>query len=183
MQNTFSIVLFIFFMAVVYFSSNMIKIRIITILQTSFDKDFLSITIEHLLYLPYSYFTNRSKGELAYRINSNSYIRQLLIDQVIGTIIDIFFFVLYMVVMFLYSSTLSIFTLIVSIIICVFSYINAKINRKIVQNEIVVLTKSQDIINEIVNNIFTIKSTNSQSNIYSKWEKNFSEQIKMEKEK
>ncbi|EDT23015.1 peptidase domain-containing ABC transporter [Clostridium perfringens] len=183
MQNTFSIVLFIFFMVVVYFLSNMIKIRIITILQTSFDKDFLSITIEHLLYLPYSYFTNRSKGELAYRINSNSYIRQLLIDQVIGTIIDIFFFVLYMVVMFLYSSTLSIFTLIVSIIICVFSYINAKINRKIVQNEIVVLTKSQDIINEIVNNIFTIKSTNSQSNIYSKWEKNFSEQIKMEKEK
>jgi ABC-type bacteriocin/lantibiotic exporter with double-glycine peptidase domain len=183
MQDTFSVLLFICLMVVVYFFSNMARTRIITTLQTSFDKDFLSMTIGQLLDLPYSYFTNRSKGELAYRINSNSYIRQILIDQVIGVIIDIFFFFLYMGVMFLYSRVLSAFTLVVAIVICVFSYINAKINRKITQNEIVVLTKSQDIINEIVNNIFTIKSTNSQNNIYIKWRNNFSEQIEMEKEK
>ncbi len=183
MQGIFSLLLFICLMLVVYFFSNMARTRIITTLQTSFDKDFLSMTIGQLLDLPYSYFANRSKGELVYRINSNSYIRQILIEQVIGAIIDIFFFFLYMVVMFLYSRILFIFTLLVAIIICVFSYINAKVNRKITQNEIVVLTKSQDIINEIVNNVFTIKSTNSQNNMYNKWKNNFSEQIKMEKEK
>ncbi|EPY2285047.1 peptidase domain-containing ABC transporter [Clostridium sporogenes] len=183
MQGIFSLLLFICLMVVAYFFSNMARTRIITTLQTSFDKDFLSMTIGHLLDLPYSYFANRSKGELVYRINSNSYIRQILIEQVIGVIIDIFFFFLYMVVMFLYSRVLFVFTLLVAIIICVFSYINAKINRKIAQNEIVVLTKSQDIINEIVNNVFTIKSTNSQNNMYSKWKNNFSEQIEMEKEK
>lgn len=183
MQGRFSLLLFICLIIAAYFISNIARTRIITTLQTSFDKDFLSSTIRQLLDLPYSYFANRSKGELIYRINSNSYIRQILIEQVIGVITDIFFLLLYMVAMFLYSKILFVFTLLVAIIICVFSYINAKINRKITQNEIVVLTKSQDIINEIVNNIFTIKSTNSQNNMYNKWENNFREQIGMEKEK
>lgn len=182
-QGTFPLFLLICLIVIAYFFSNMARTRIITTLQTSFDKDFLSMTIGQLLDLPYSYFVNRSKGELVYRINSNSYIRQILIEQVIGLIIDILFFFLYLIAMFLYSRVLTIFTLVVAIILCVFSYINAKINRNITQNEMVVLTKSQDMINEIVNNIFTIKSTNSQNNMYSKWEKNFNEQIKMEKER
>lgn len=183
MQGIFPVFLLICLIIIAYFLSNMARTRIITTLQTSFDKEFLSMTIRQLLDLPYSYFLNRSKGELVYRINSNSYIRQILIDQVIGLIIDIFFFFLYLIVMFLYNKILCAFTLLVAIILCIFSYINSNINRKISQNEIVALTKSQDIINEIVNNIFTIKSTNSQNNMYSKWKKNFDNQIIMEKEK
>ncbi len=181
MHGILPMILFICLVVIAYFFSNMARTRIITTLQTSFDKDFLSMTIGQLLDLPYSYFVNRSKGELVYRINSNSYIRQILIEQVIGLIIDILFFFLYLIAMFLYSRVLAVFTLLVAIILCIFSYINAKINRKISQNEMVVLTKSQNMINELVNNIFTIKSTNSQKNIYSKWENNFSDQIRMEK--
>ncbi|PXV91684.1 ABC-type bacteriocin/lantibiotic exporter with double-glycine peptidase domain [Lachnotalea glycerini] len=166
-----------------YFTFNLIRTRVITRMQTTFDKNFLSTTIIQLLDLPYSYFVNRSKGELIYRINSNSYIRQILIDQMIELIIDIIFFFLYLFAMFFYSVKLAIFTIIIAFILCFFSYINAKVNRKIQQNEIVVLTKAQDMINEIVNNIFTIKSTNSQRNMYCKWEDNFDKQVGLEKEK
>lgn len=168
---------------IAYFLTNMARTRIITSLQTSFDKGLLSMTIFQLLDLPYSYFVNRSKGELIYRINSNAYIRQILIEQVISLIIDIFFFVLYLIVMFSFNKLLSFITLGIALILCIFSVINAKINRKITQNEMVVLTKSQDMINELVNNIFTIKSTNSQINMYNKWESNFNEQIVMERTK
>lgn len=113
-QNVFPIICLICLVVIAYFFSNMARTRIITTLQTSFDKDFLSKTIEQLLDLPYSYFINRSKDELVYRINSNPYIRQILIEQVIGLIIDILFFFLYMTVMFLYSKVLSIFTLLVA---------------------------------------------------------------------
>lgn len=166
-----------------YFIFNLVRTRVITRLQTTFDKGFLGTTIAQLIDLPYSYFVNRSKGELVYRINSNSYIRQVLIDQMIELIIDVFFFFLYLVAMFCYSGLLAIFTIIIAISLCIFSYINAKVNRKISQNEMVVVTKSQDMINEIVNNIFTIKSTNSQKNMYKKWVNNFDEQIILEKER
>ena len=182
-QSIGHLIISICLIILVYFFSNFVRTRIITTLQTSFDKEFLGKTIEHLLDLPYSYFVNRSKGELIYRINSNTYIRQILIEQVIGLVIDIFFFFLYLIAMFAYNTYLAVFTIMIAIILCIFSYINAKLNRKIDQNEIVVLTKSQDMINEIVNNIFTIKSTNSQKNMYVKWESNFEEQIKMEKKK
>ena len=182
-QSIGHLIISICLIILVYFFSNFVRTRIITTLQTSFDKEFLGKTIEHLLDLPYSYFVNRSKGELIYRINSNTYIRQILIEQVIGLVIDIFFFFLYLIAMFAYNTYLAVFTILIAIILCIFSYINAKLTRKIDQNEIVVLTKSQDMINEIVNNIFTIKSTNSQKNMYVKWESNFEEQIKMEKKK
>ena len=49
-----------------YFVFNLIRTRLITKLQTTFDKGFLGDTIQQLLDLPYSYFVNRSKGELIY---------------------------------------------------------------------------------------------------------------------
>lgn len=183
MQGFIPLIIFIFSIFIVYFISSLARTRIITNLQTSFDKEFLSTTLKHLLDLPYSYFVNRSKGELIYRINSNTYIRQVLTEQIIGLIIDVLFFFIYIIAMFSFDMLLAIVTILVAMLLCVFSYANARINRKIAQNEIVILAKSQDMINEIVNNIFTIKSTNSQKNMYEKWNVNFDEQIKMEKKR
>lgn len=183
MQGILPLVIALSLLFIAYFLSNLARTRIITSLQTSFDKDFLSKTIRQLLDLPYSYFVNRNKGELIYRINSNSYIRQILTEQIIAMVINILFFILYLIVMLSFNKLLTILTLLVALILCAFSYVNAKINRQINQNEMIVITKSQDMINELVNNIFTIKSTNSQKNMYSKWESNFIKQIGMEKEK
>lgn len=166
-----------------FFVFNLIRTKVITRLQTAFDKGFLGNTIKQLLDLPYSYFVNRSKGELIYRINSNTYIRQVIIDKMIELVIDIVFFFLYLIVMLCYSPKLALFTLFIAILLCGISYLNTKANRKISQNEMVVTTKSQDMINEIVNNIFTIKSTNSQNNLYNKWQDNFEKQIELEKKR
>ncbi|MCR4567497.1 MAG: peptidase domain-containing ABC transporter [Pseudobutyrivibrio sp.] len=166
-----------------YFIFNLIRTRVITKLQTAFDKGFLGDTIKQLLDLPYSYFVNRSKGELIYRINSNTYIRQVIIDRMIEIVIDVFFFFIYLVAMMCYSPALATFTIFVAGALCLISDANTKINRKIAQNEMVVTTKSQDMINEMINNIFTIKSTNSQKNLFNKWSDNFEKQIGLEKKR
>ena len=163
-----------------YFVFNLIRTRLITKLQTTFDKGFLGDTIQQLLDLPYSYFVNRSKGELIYRINSNTYIRQVIIDRMIELFIDICFFFLYLGAMMRYSPALATFTIFVAGALCLIMDANTKINRKIAQNEMVITTKSQDMINEMVNNIFTIKSTNSQRNLFTKWQDNFDKQIGLE---
>ncbi len=164
-----------------YFIINMLKIRIMTNLQTEFDRDFLSKTIRHMLDLPYSYFANRSKGELIYRINSNSYIRQFLTEEIISLAVNILFFFIYLFYMFILNSLMAVITIAISILSCYFSAISANLNKKILQNEMIVLTKSQNIINEMVSNIFTIKSINSQNIIFKKWLENFDKQIKIEK--
>lgn len=166
-----------------YYLVSLLKTRITVNFQTSFDKDILSSTIRQLLDLPYSYFVNRSKGELVYRINSNTYIREVLLEEISGLIINIMFFFLYLIIMFLYNKTLCIITISIAVVLCLFSYISSRINQKISQNEMTVLTKSQNMINELVNNIFTIKSTNAQICLYEKWKKVFDEQILLEKKR
>lgn len=95
------LVLTLIMISLLYFGTNHIKIKLIAKLQTTIDRDSITIVISHLLELPYSYFTNRNKGELVYTLNSNTYVRQVLIEQVIELIINFIFAVLYLVAMFL----------------------------------------------------------------------------------
>lgn len=166
-----------------YFSFNLIRTRAITRLQTEFDKGFLGDTIKQLLDLPYSYFVNRSKGELIYRINSNTYIRQVVVDRMIELVMDSIYFFLYLGTMLCYSPKLAAYTLCIALLLCGISYMNTKANKTVSQNEMVVTTKSQDMINEMINNIFTIKSTNSQENLFYRWQNNFEKQIGLEKKR
>ncbi|MDR2832625.1 MAG: peptidase domain-containing ABC transporter, partial [Streptococcaceae bacterium] len=166
-----------------YFIINMIRMRVLVKLQTQIDNTLLGKTIYQLLHLPYSYFVNRSKGELIYRINSNSYIRQILVDQILELVLSFLFFIIYILVMFSMSNILAFITIFMVILLVCVSVINSKINQKILQNQMIVMTKSQDIINEMINNIFTIKATNSNQYIYMNWRENFIQEIAMEREK
>lgn len=160
-----------------YFGTNYIKIKLIAKLQTTIDRDLVTTVVKHLLDLPYSYFTNRNKGDLVYTLNSNSYIRQILIDQVIELIINFVFALLYLIAMFLINTTLTFVTLIIVVLISGSLFINSFYNKKLTQNEITALSNSQNNINEMINNILTIKSTASKDNIFKNWVNNFEEQL------
>lgn len=135
----------IFVLLWVYFLVNMVRTRMLVKLQTSIDSSLLSKIIAQLLDLPYSYFVNRSKGELIYRINSNAYIRQLLVDQLLDLVLSVCFMIFYLGAMFLFNSVLSLFTLGIAVFLVLFSVMNAKINQKILHNQMVVMTKSQEL--------------------------------------
>ncbi|MFB8726114.1 peptidase domain-containing ABC transporter [Enterococcus casseliflavus] len=177
------IMLYISLIISCYFFTNLIRIRIITSLQTVTEKELLSKTINQLLDLPYSFFINRNKGELIYRINSTAIVRQILIEKLIILVVDICFLFFYVFIMWYFSKELTIITFGITSLIILFSIYNANISRKISQNEMVVLTSSQDLINEMINNIFTIKATNSQKKMFIKWEGNYEKQIRFEKQK
>lgn len=179
-NGIWNIFLFFLVLVILYFLTNMGRNRLITKLQTVFDKNLLGLTIRYLLGLPYSYFSNRSKGEIIYRINSNSYIRQILVDNVIGSIVDLLFFFVYLIALFYFNYYLAIVSLVLAFIIILFSVINARINQIMTQKELIASTKTQGVTSELVNNIFTVKATNTQQKFFKKWNDNFNEQIDIE---
>ena len=179
-NGIWSILFFFLVLILLYFLTNMGRTRLITKLQTVFDKNLLSLTIRYLLGLPYSYFTNRSRGEIIYRINSNSYIRQILVDNVIGSVVDLLFFFVYLIALFYFNYYLAIVTIVLAFIIILFSVINARINQIMAQKELIASTKTQGVTSELVNNIFTVKATNTQQKFLNKWNDNFNEQIDIE---
>ena len=69
--------------------------------------------IDHLLRLPLNYFDKRPVGELGSRIDELEKIREFLTGQTLTTILDAIFSVIYILVMFIYSSLLTIVALLV----------------------------------------------------------------------
>lgn len=173
----------LFFIVIFYFSFSVVKVRIIAIFHNNFDKMLISKTVKHLLKLPIKFFINRGKGEIIFTINSNQYIRTILSTQIISLFIDIVFLVLYFILMLSYSIKLSIVTIVLGILLVSISIINTKILIKKNQTQLTNITDVQNITNEIVNNISTIKSVGAEKAVFNKWNIGFEKQLKLEIEK
>lgn len=160
-----------------FYILNVSRTLIISKVHIIFDENLMSKVFKHLLQLPYNFFTNRSHGELIYRMNSNLYIRQILSERIISIFIDIILFFIYLGIMLKYSITLSLLVLLIGIIIVIISLINSNKIKSINEVEIIHSTKIQTILNESINGILTIKSLGGEENIFNNWFKEFSYQL------
>lgn len=166
-----------------YYSFSLIKMRIITSFQNSFDRGLSSTTIKHLLKLPYKFFVNRGKGEIIFTINCNQYIRAILSNQMLSLFLDIIFLVLYFLLMFSYSIELSVITIVLGVALVALSVINSKIIIKKNETQLTNITDVQNITGEIVNNVETLKAIGAEDEYYEKWSQSFEKQLEMEMEK
>lgn len=166
-----------------YYSFSLIKTRIITSFQNSFDRGLSSTTIRHLLKLPYKFFVNRGKGEIIFTINCNQYIRAILSNQMLSLFMDVIFLVLYFLLMFSYSIELSVITIVLGVTLVLLSVINSKIIIKKNETQLTNITDVQNITGEIVNNVETLKAIGAEDEYYEKWSHSFEKQLEMEMEK
>lgn len=167
----------------IYYIINVIRTLAINKFQVIFDDALMSLVFKHLLRLPYSFFINRSPGELIFRMNSNLYIRQILSDKIISVIIDSLLFFLYFGIMLMYSKELTLVICIIGVLLVVVSIYNGKKIREINEKEIIHTGKIQTSLNESMNGIITIKSTGSENQIFNNWKVNFDNQLKCIREK
>ncbi|QYE99795.1 peptidase domain-containing ABC transporter [Paraclostridium sordellii] len=166
-----------------YYIINVIRTLTINKFQIIFDDTLMSLVFKHLLRLPYSFFINRSPGELIFRMNSNLYIRQILSDKIISVVIDSLLFFVYLGIMLMYSKELTLVICIIGILLVTVSIYNGKKVREINEKEIIHTGKIQTNLNESMNGIITIKSTGSENQMFDNWKVNFDEQLKCMREK
>lgn len=183
LRNTNTVYVLISLVFISFYFTNFIKTILETRFQIEFDKDLMSKTIIHLLELPISFFSNRNKGELIYRINSNTYIRQILTERIISTFIDLMFCFVYIFVMISISFKLTMAIFFISSFLLIVSILYTKKIKVIQQDEIIISARNQNLINELIQNVVTIKSIDSKNVIYDKWYLSFLKQMKFEKKK
>jgi ATP-binding cassette subfamily B protein len=68
--------------------SSLVRSFLLLYLRTRLDARLALEFLEHLVALPYLYFQQRSAGDLAMRLNSNSTIRELLTSSALSTVLD-----------------------------------------------------------------------------------------------
>ncbi|RDU23828.1 peptidase domain-containing ABC transporter [Anaerosacchariphilus polymeriproducens] len=173
----------IVFFGVLFYFLNLFRSFMIVKLQVLFDNELMTKLLSHLLNLPYSFFTNRSTGELLYRVNSNLIIRQILTQRFVSIFIDSLLIFIYLFMMFNYSASLSIIVLVVSCILILVSVFHSYKINQITNLELLQQTLVQKSLNETINGIMTIKSMGKEEVFYSNWKEPFNLQLKHSKEK
>ena len=123
--------------------------------------------IDHLLRLPLNYFDKRPVGELSSRISELEKIRNFLTGQAMSSILDAFFSVIYIVVMFFYSAILTLVALAVIPIQIALTLIGAPLFRRQYRRTAEENAKTQSHLVEILSGVQTVKAQNAE--VVSRW--------------
>ena len=87
--------------AVAYGVATYLRARLLNYLRGRLDSGLMIGFLEHLLYLPFAFFQQRSSGDLLMRLNSNAVIRDVLTNQMLAVILDAVLAAGYLVIMLL----------------------------------------------------------------------------------
>lgn len=124
----------------------------------------------HITSLPIKYFEKWQVGDVVSRVRELENIRQFITGTALTVILDSVFTVGYMIAMFMYSSTLSIITLLILPFYIILSLVITPSYRKYLQEKFSSGTENQAFLIEAVTGIQTMKSFAAENHMMQKWE-------------
>ena len=142
------------------------------------DAELSAALFRHLVALPLSYFESRRVGDSVARVRELENIRNFLTSNAVTVVIDLFFTIVFFIVMYLYSPML---TLIVALTIPIYVAISvfitpplrARLDEKFKRG-----AENQAFLVETITGIGTLKSMAVEPRMRDRWEKQFAGYIK-----
>lgn len=126
--------------------------------------------VNHLFRLPLAYFENRRVGDTIARVREVENIRRFLTGSPLTAILDLIFIIVYVVIMFFYSSKLSFVVLaIVPIIALIYAFVTP-IFKKRLDEKFYTGAEVQSFLVEAMTGIHSIKSFALEPKMEKKWE-------------
>lgn len=141
--------------------------------QIAIDKCITKNTFHKLIHLPYSYFENRSNGDLLFRLSSLEVIRNLLSNHIISGVIQTGYAIAILIYMFNKSILLTTVTAGIFLLNGIFILVMRNKIMEANQIQIVENTKLQSIQTETIYSIFGIKTSGIEEDIWNSWNKKF----------
>jgi ATP-binding cassette subfamily B protein len=141
------------------------------------DMSLGSEIIDHLLRLPLSYFERRPVGEIATRVGELERIRQFLTGTALTVVLDAFFSVIYIIVMFIYSWKLTLVALGIIPLFVILTVIFAPIIRRQLRVKAERNAQTQSYLVEVMSGIQTVKAQNIELRSRWKWQENYARYV------
>lgn len=151
---------------------------IIALFQKRLDESIMNDFMNKLYKLPYSFFENRSKGDLLFRANSAVFIRDIISTSMITIFIDSLLIITYTIVMINFSVQLSMFLFLLSIFLIFFLILNTNIIKQMSKKNLLDKAKTQSVLSENIHNILDIKSLGLEKNRLNSWSEKYVTELK-----
>ncbi|WP_226398895.1 ABC transporter transmembrane domain-containing protein, partial [Synechococcus sp. MU1650] len=129
-----------------------------------------STVIQKLLSLPLGYFDKRPVGELSQRLGELNTIRGFLTGTALVSSLNIIFALIYLVVMFLYSPTLSLIALSTIPLYIGLVFVSSPIFKSFIRKRAIAQAKTQSHLIEVLNGIQTVKAQHFELTARWKWQ-------------
>ncbi len=132
---------------------------------------------KHMLSLPYSFFQQRSSGDLLTRMASNTTIRDILSSNLIGTLLDSSMVVAYLFILLSQSVPFTLLTLLIGFLEMLLIVVTYRPVRELARQELSAQGKSQGYLAEALNGIATVKAAGAEQEAFNRWSNHFFDQL------
>ena len=133
---------------------------------------------KHLFRLYYVYFENRQVGNIAARVRELDRIREFITDKSVSVILDLFFSLVFVAIMLIYSVKLTMISItFIAIIGIIFVLITPELRIRL-EDKFQMGAQSNSYLVESITGVQTVKSLGVEGSMFRKWEDKLGKYIK-----
>ena len=157
--------------------TSLLRALLLVFLQARVDMHMMMTFFEHLLTLPLRFFQLRSSGDILARLASNTVIRDTLSTQLVSTVFDGGFVLVYLSVLLWQSWTLGLLALGIGLLQVLFLLLTARPLHNLSMHELIAQGKAQGYVNEALGNIVSLKAAGAEQRAFNYWSNLFLAQL------
>jgi len=146
-------------------------------LTRKMDFSMMSQFFKHVLSLPVDFFAKRKTGDIIARFQENETIRSFMTDSSIGTVLNAFMVIVYMVVLFKYSVSLTFVLIAFLVPIVILTLLATPKYKKYARESFYAQADSESFLMETLGGAESIKAMSVERNMRLKWEKKYSKAL------
>ena len=157
--------------------TGLLRASVLLYLQTHIDTQMMLGFFEHLLTLPQRFFQQRASGDILARLSSNIVIRDTISNQLISTVLDGSFVLVYLLILLSLSPLFGILALALGVLQVVLLSVTNRLMHHLARQELVAQGKSYGYIAEALAGIETLKAAGIEQRSLEHWSNLFFEQM------
>ncbi len=161
----------------------LIRAKLVVVLRNHLDLVLMTRFVKHLLHMPYSFFQRRSFGDLMFRINSNTMIRQILSNQALSGILDSSLLIIFTIYLFMQSPSLTLLISLIGAVYFLVIFLTTKKLHHLSKEEIAKRTVVQWHQSEMLYGILGVKMAGMETQMFKSWDNYYRDQLFFTKKK
>jgi len=147
----------------------LIRSHLLLDLRTRLDAQLTLDFVDHLVALPYSFFQERSPGDLMMRMNSNATVREILTAGALSTVLDGLLVSLYLVVLVIASPQLSLLVLVLALLRIALLLVTRARQKELMTQSLETQSAAQSYQVQMLAGIETLKASGSEDRAVEHW--------------
>jgi ABC-type bacteriocin/lantibiotic exporter with double-glycine peptidase domain len=157
--------------------TTLLRSSVLLYLQTRVDTQMMLGFFEQLLTLPQRFFQQRSSGDILARLSSNIVIRDTISNQLVSTVLDGSFVIVYLIILLITSPIFSVLVVAIGLLQVILLLGTNRLIRNLSSRELVAQGKAQGYVAEALVGISTLKAAGAEQRAMQQWSNLFFDQM------